>query len=106
MVDCIFCKVIAGALPSTKAYEDNEVVVIRDIQPQAKIHWLVIPKRHISEYVAADAHMIHTLMDVVGHIIKQEEIKGYRIVVNGKGAAFVDHLHIHVMGGIEKIRKL
>lgn len=103
---CVFCQVIAGILPSTKAYEDEEVVVIKDIQPQANIHWLVMPKRHIDEYINADESVIHKLMDVVGRIIKQEQIKGYRIVSNGKGAALIDHLHIHVMGGIEKIRKL
>jgi len=106
MDDCIFCKVIAGELPSTKAYEDKEIVVIKDIHSQAKVHWLVMPKTHVSEFIEADTKLTNRLMDVVGKVIRKEHIANYRIVANGKGAAFVDHLHIHVMGGIEKMRRL
>lgn len=105
-MDCVFCKVIKGEIPSTKAYEDKEIVVIKDINPAANVHWLVMPKAHISEFIDADTKLVSKLMDIVKKIIDQEHMSGYRIVINGKGAAFVDHLHIHVMGGIEKMRKL
>ena len=106
MTDCIFCKVIAGELPSTCAYQDDQVMVIKDIQPQAPIHWIIMPKIHISELVEASDDLIHHMMTVAKKIIREEKITGYRLVNNGKGAAVIDHLHIHVMGKVDKFRAL
>src|SRR3989344_1339917 len=63
-------------------------------------------RRPLHEFIEADTKLTNRLMDVVGKVIRKEHIANYRIVANGKGAAFVDHLHIHVMGGIEKMRRL
>ena len=106
MKDCIFCKVIAGELPSTKLYEDDNSIVIKDIHPEAPIHWLVISKKHIPELVEVPDILIGKMMTVVNKIIRDQCIGKYRIVINGKGAALVDHLHIHILGKIDKNRTL
>ena len=103
---CIFCDVIAGKLPSTKAYEDNDVVVIRDIHPQASVHWLVISKKHIPELVEIPEGMAGKMFAVVNKVIRDQGIIKYRIIINGKGAVLVDHLHIHILGSIDKFRSL
>ncbi len=106
MESCIFCDVIAGQLPSTKLYEDNDVVVIRDIHPQAPVHWLVISKKHVPELLEVPDGLAGKMMTVVNKIIRDQGIQKYRIVINGKGAVLVDHLHIHVLGSIDKFRTL
>lgn len=103
---CIFCDVIAGKLPSTKLYEDDYVVVIKDIHPQAPVHWLVISKKHVPELVEVPEGLPGKMMAVVNKIIREQGIEKYRIVINGKGAVLVDHLHIHVLGKIDKFRTL
>lgn len=106
MESCTFCDVIAGKLPSTKLYEDNDVVVIKDIHPQAPVHWLVISKKHVPELLEVPDGLAGKMMTVVNKIILDQGIEQYRIVINGKGAVFVDHLHIHVLGKIDKFRTL
>jgi len=106
MVSCVFCDVIAGKLPSTKLYEDADVVVIRDIHPQAPVHWLVISKKHVPELLDVPDELAASMMSVVKKIIRDQGIGKYRIVVNGKGAVLVDHLHIHILGKIDKFRTL
>lgn len=106
MESCIFCDVIAGKLPSTKLYEDDEVIVIKDIHPQAPVHWLVLSKKHVPELLDVPDGLAGKMMVVVNTIIRAQGIKKYRIVINGKGAVLVDHLHIHVLGKIDKFRSL
>lgn len=106
MSDCIFCQVVSGKLPSTVLYQDDEVMVIKDIYPQAPVHWIVIPKHHVPEFIAADDALIHHMMNVAKKVIRDENIQGYRLVNNGRGAAAIDHLHIHVMGNVDKLRSL
>jgi histidine triad (HIT) family protein len=106
MDSCIFCSVIAGKLPSTKLYEDDDVIVIRDIHPQAPVHWLVISKKHVPELLQVPDDLAGKMMAVVNKIIRDQGIEKYRIVINGKGAVLVDHLHIHVLGSIDKFRTL
>ena len=106
MTGCVFCKVISGELPSTCLYQDDKVMVIKDIYPQAPVHWIIIPKKHVSELLAADDALIHHMMNIAKKVIKDEHIQGYRLVNNGKGAAVIDHLHIHVLGKIDKLRAL
>jgi len=106
MDSCIFCDVVAGKLPSTKLYEDDDVVVIADIHPQAPVHWLVISKAHVPELLEVPDGLAGSMMTVVNKIIRDQGIGNYRIVINGKGAVLVDHLHIHVLGKIDKFRKL
>jgi histidine triad (HIT) family protein len=106
MESCIFCDVIAGKLPSTKLYEDDETLVIKDIHPVAPVHWLVISKKHVPELLEAPDGLTEKMMTVVNKIIRDQGIEKYRIVINGKGAVLVDHLHIHVLGKIDKFRTL
>ena len=105
MSDCLFCKIIAGEIPSTKVYEDDSVLAFRDIAPQAPTHVLVIPKAHISgcdgvtwENSAVVAH----IFEVIPAIAKSEGLtNGYRVVSNcGPDAGqTVPHLHFHILGG-------
>lgn len=106
MTDCIFCKVVAGELPSTCLYKDDKVMVIKDIYPQAPVHWIILPKKHVSELLDANDALVHHMMKIAKKIIREEKISGYRLVNNGKGAAVIDHLHIHVMGKVDKLRAL
>lgn len=105
MADCIFCKIVAGEIPSTKVYEDDTVLAFRDADPQAPVHVLIIPKEHI----ACAADITEENSAVVGHIFEvaaklSGELSlenGFRIVNNcGKdGMQSVQHLHFHLLGG-------
>lgn len=106
MEGCIFCKVVKGELPSKSCYQDDQVMVIADINPQAPVHWLVMPKKHIEELSAADGKLLNHMMKIIQKIIKDEKIAGYRIVNNSKEAALIDHMHFHILGRIDKFRKL
>ena len=105
-MDCIFCKIIKGEIPSNKVYEDEEILAFRDINPVAPTHILVIPKKHI-EYVTdlkeEDEALVGKIYRVINKIAKQEGIdeSGFRIVVNCKedGGQEVMHLHFHIIGG-------
>ncbi len=106
MSGCLFCKIIAGELPSTKLYEDEECLAFRDIDPKAPVHFLVVPKRHIAnvmELGAEDDELMGRLMRRAQETARGEGLgeKGARFVVNCKseGGQTVDHLHIHVLGG-------
>ena len=106
MCDCLFCKIAAGEIPSKKAYEDDLVYAFYDINPQAPVHVLIIPKKHIknvSDIKPEDAPIVARMFEVVGKLAKELGIEedGYRVVSNvGKfGQQSVPHLHLHVMGG-------
>ena len=106
MNDCIFCKIVSGDIPSSKIYEDEQVVAFRDISPQAPTHILVVPKRHISgvnELASADETLVGHVYGVVARLVKELGIaeSGYRVVVNSgaDGQQSVLHLHFHVLGG-------
>lgn len=102
-MDCLFCKIIAGDIPSTKVYEDEKVYAFRDINPQAAKHVLVVPKKHMKNILECDAETAAALVEGIRAVAKIEglEENGFRISSNcGKhGCQSVDHLHIHVMGG-------
>ncbi len=107
MCDCLFCKIIAGEIPSTKVYEDETVLAFRDIAPQAPTHVLVIPKEHISsaaEINAQNAALVAHCLEVAAMVAKQENLTGgFRIVSNcgADAGQTVEHLHFHVLGGRE-----
>ena len=104
-MDCLFCKIVAGQIPSTKVYEDETVLAFRDIAPQAPCHVLVIPKAHISDangITAENSAVVAHIFQVIPQIAKAEGLeKGYRIVSNcGPDAGqTVQHLHFHILGG-------
>ncbi len=104
-MDCLFCKIIAGDIPSTKVYEDDLVYAFRDIAPQAPTHILVIPKAHIAsvnEITAENSAVVAHIFQVIPQIAQAEGlVKGYRVVSNcGEDAGqTVHHLHFHILGG-------
>ncbi len=104
--DCLFCRIVAGDLPSTKVHEDDHVLAIRDIAPASPTHILVLPKRHIASALDlsdADAPLVGRMLAVASDLARSEGIAdaGYRLVSNvgAWGGQSVDHLHIHLMGG-------
>ena len=105
MNNCLFCKIIAGDIPSTKVYEDESVLAFRDIAPMAPTHILVIPKTHIgsvAEITADNADLVAHIFTVIPKIAKDEGLdSGYRVVSNcGPDAGqTVQHLHFHILGG-------
>jgi len=106
MATCIFCQIAGGKSPATVHYEDDDVMVIDDTHPQAPVHVMVISKKHVGEFLDAEDTLVNHILTVVKKMIQEQKISGYRIVINGKGAAFVDHLHIHIMGEVVKERGL
>lgn len=105
MNDCIFCKIIAGEIPSKKKYEDDEIVIFEDIEPKAKIHLLCVPKDHfayLSELNEARAALLGRTLQKIAALAPSLGLgEGYRLIVNqGDNAGqTVKHLHIHLMGG-------
>ncbi len=106
-MDCIFCKIIAGDIPSTKVYEDDLVFAFRDINPQAPTHILVIPKAHIAgvcDITAENSPVVAHIFEVIPQIAKAEGLDGgYRVVSNcgADAGQTVFHLHFHILGGKE-----
>ena len=104
-MDCLFCKIIAGDIPSTKVYEDDLVYAFRDINPQAPTHILVIPKAHIDSVngiTRDNSSVVAHIFEVIPGIAKAEGLEnGYRVVSNcGQDAGqTVFHLHFHILGG-------
>ena len=107
MENCLFCKIAAGIIPSTKVYEDETVLAFRDIAPQAPTHILVIPKVHLSgvnDVTAENSAVVAHIFEVIAAIAEKEGLgKGYRVVSNcGPDARqSVQHLHFHILGGRE-----
>lgn len=105
MSDCIFCKIVAGQIPSRKVYEDDEILAFHDINPAAPVHFLIIPKKHIATLADAqseDAPVLGKMMVLAGQLAKQEGCAdGFRTIINvGKvGCQEVYHIHMHVLGG-------
>ncbi len=105
-MDCLFCKIVNGDIPSAKVYEDDKVLAFRDIEPQAPVHVLIIPKEHIAsanELNEENASVVGHIYAVAAKIAKEEGIAdgGYRIVNNcgADGGQTVGHLHFHMLGG-------
>ena len=105
MNDCLFCKIIAGVIPSKKVYEDENVYAFYDIAPQAPVHILVIPKTHIAsadEVKADTASLVAAVFTAIPQIAKAAGLEnGYRVITNvgEDGCQSVKHLHFHVLGG-------
>ena len=103
--NCLFCKIVAGQIPSKKAYEDEEILAFHDIHPWAPVHILIIPKRHITSMVDVtmdDQALLGKMMAISPKLMAELGVtNGYRHVINtGRdGLQEVMHLHLHVMGG-------
>ena len=105
MTDCLFCKIIEGEIPSSKVYEDADLYAFRDIEPQAPVHVLIVPKKHIAsldDCKEGDALLYGKIISKVSEIAKMAGItNGYRLVSNcgEDGFQTVEHLHFHLLGG-------
>lgn len=105
MADCLFCKIAAGEIPSTCLYEDDNVFAFQDINPQAPVHFLVIPKAHIAgvaEITAENSAVVAKCFEVIAKLAKAQGLEsGYRVITNNGADAgqTVHHLHFHVLGG-------
>jgi histidine triad (HIT) family protein len=105
MSDCLFCKIIAGEIPSKKVYEDEQVFVFEDLKPAAPTHVLIVPKRHfagLKEAVPSDAEIIGYCHIIAAKIGRERDIEdGYRTVLNvgPRSGQSVFHLHLHLIGG-------
>ena len=104
-MSCLFCKIAAGEIPSTKVYEDDSILAFRDIAPQAPTHVLVIPKTHIADcngINAENAAVVAHIFEVIPQIAAAEGLEnGYRVVSNcgADAGQTVPHLHFHILGG-------
>ena len=103
-MDCLFCKIVAGDIPSSKVYEDDQILAFRDIAPAAPVHVLFIPKVHIAgvrEITADNAAVVAHIFSVIPQVANELGITDYRVVSNNGADAgqTVHHLHFHIMAG-------
>jgi histidine triad (HIT) family protein len=106
MADCIFCRIVRGEIPAKKLYEDDEILAFHDVNPQAPVHFLVIPKRHIPNVMELEKDgeaLLGRLLYKAQELAAEQGCaeKGARFVINCKadGGQTVDHIHCHVLGG-------
>lgn len=110
--DCIFCKIVENVIPSSRVYEDDDVLVFKDIHPSAPVHLLVIPKRHItglSAVTAADQQVLGKMLWVASQVAREAGCTdGFRTIINdGRvGRQDVFHLHMHVLGGAKPLGRM
>ena len=105
-MECIFCQIASGKIPSDTVYQDKEIIAFRDIKPQAPVHILVIPKRHIpslDQLKEDELPLITRMIEIANQLAKEEGIaqNGYRLAINcgEEGGQLVPHLHLHLLGG-------
>ena len=105
-MDCIFCKIIKGELPTDKVYEDENILAFNDLHPRAPIHQLIVPKKHIAtlnDLTEEDTELVGTMVQTARHLAEKANISksGYRTVFNCNkdGGQEVFHLHLHLIGG-------
>lgn len=110
-MECLFCRIVNGAIPATKVFEDDRAIAFRDINPQAPVHVLVVPKDHVDSLAAVgvapeDIERLGHLLSLVAQIARDENLsRGYRTVINTgpDGGQTVDHLHLHLLGAREML---
>jgi histidine triad (HIT) family protein len=110
--NCIFCKIVRGEIPSRKVFEDADVFAFHDIQPQADMHFMIIPKKHVKslyEVTDADAPVLGKILAIAGKLAREQGANdGFRTVVNtGRiGQQEVQHVHVHVIAGAEPLGRM
>lgn len=109
MSECLFCKIINKEVPSEVVYENEETIAVKDINPKASFHVLILPKRHIdsiNHLKEEDKSLVGELCIAAKNIAKEKNLSGYKLAINvgRKGGQLVDHLHLHLLGG--KIEKM
>ncbi len=106
-MDCLFCKIASGEIPAKKVFEDEVAIAFHDIHPQAPVHLLIVPRKHVSslaqlESTEEDKTLLGNLLDSARRIAAEQHLAhGYRTVINTgqDGGQTVDHLHLHLLGG-------
>lgn len=104
-MDCLFCKIIAGEIPSAKVYENDDVYAFRDIQPQAPVHVLIVPKKHLAsvdDVTPENSGIVCRVMEAIPEVARTLGLgNGYRVITNvgEDGCQSVRHLHFHLLGG-------
>jgi histidine triad (HIT) family protein len=105
MTDCVFCKIVAGEIPAKKIYEDEDVLAFHDINPAARVHFMIIPKRHVSSLEACDSshrEVLGKILLLAPKLAREQGLdNGFKTVINTgvDGGQLVMHLHVHVLGG-------
>ncbi|MGB2833635.1 MAG: HIT domain-containing protein [Methylotenera sp.] len=102
--ECIFCKIVSGAIPSKKIYEDEDVIAFHDINPSAKVHFLIVPKLHVESLAGCEAEhqvLLGKLLLLAPKLAKEQGLAGFKTLINTgrEGGQLVFHLHLHVLGG-------
>lgn len=102
-MECIFCRIVKGEIPSEKVYEDDDVLAFKDVNPEAPCHVLLIPKTHAQDLIEAGSELFSVVASKVPMLAEKLGLKekGFRVVVNtgGDGGQTVGHLHFHILGG-------
>ena len=105
-MDCVFCKIASGKIPADIVYHDQEIIAFRDINPQAPLHLIIIPKKHVpslDQMKEGEAALLGRMVAVANKLAKDEGVaeKGYRLAINTgvEGGQIVPHLHVHLLGG-------
>lgn len=110
MGDCIFCKIISGEIPSDKVFENENVLAFKDINPQAPVHIIVIPKEHKDNILEIDPSLMENLHAAIKNIVSNQGLakRGFRLAANTgeEGGQLVQHFHWHIMGGRQMDGKL
>jgi histidine triad (HIT) family protein len=102
--DCIFCKIVSNAIPAKKIYEDEDVIAFNDINPSARVHFLIVPKLHIESLASCEAQhqaLLGKMLLLAPKLAKEQGLTGFKTLINtGKdGGQLVFHIHVHVLGG-------
>jgi len=106
MNDCIFCKIVAGEVPSEIEKETDDLLVFKDIAPAAPIYLLIVPKKHLKDISEDPGANWAAIGEMACLLAKEKGLSGFRLVHNAGDAAMVGHMHVHFLGGISKDRKI
>lgn len=109
--DCIFCKIVAGSIPATRIYEDDDVIVFNDIKPINPVHFLIVPKLHVESLASCEVQhqpLLGKMLLLAPKLAKEQGLAGFRTMINTgrEGGQEVFHIHLHVYGGGDKLPKL
>ena len=108
--NCLFCKIVTGAIPSTTIYEDDEVIAFNDIHPLAPVHFLIVPKLHVQSLAQCEEqhkNLLGKILLLAPKLAFEQGLKGFRTMINtgAEGGQEVFHLHVHVFGGSQHLPK-
>jgi histidine triad (HIT) family protein len=110
MADCIFCKIASGEINSSRVYEDEELVVFKDIRPIAPVHFLIVPRQHVESLAECGSdhqELLGRMLVLAPRLAREQGLKGFRTMINTgrEGGQEVFHLHVHVFGGGDTLPK-